>query len=56
MSPSLVAEAKKLKEFYQNNPNELQFILHQRPEFAQAILSDDITVLTKLLLETVKQE
>lgn len=54
MNPTLVAEAKKIKEFYQNNPSELQFILHQSPDLAQAVLSDDITALTKFISDSVK--
>lgn len=41
----LKQEALQLKAHYENNANDLQFILHQNPELAQAILNDDINVL-----------
>lgn len=53
MNQHLMNEARQLKAHYENNPNELQFILHQNPILAQAVLSDDITVLMDYLAEIV---
>lgn len=52
----LIDEAKRVKSHYENNPNDLQFILHQNPEFAQAVLSDDISVLTQHIYKQKMEE
>lgn len=49
----LMNEALEIKRHYENSPNDLQYILHQNPEFAQAVLSDDINVLMNLLAKIV---
>lgn len=49
MNNALRKEAEKIKAHYENSPNDLQFILHQRPEFATAVLNDDINVLIEFL-------
>jgi hypothetical protein len=37
----LQQEAQELKAHYVNNPANLQQILHQNPELAQAVLAED---------------
>lgn len=49
MGQNLMSEALQLKSHFENSPNDLQFILHQNPELAQAVLSDDINVLMNYL-------
>jgi DNA damage-inducible protein 1 len=45
LNNQLKQEALKIKKHYEESPNDLQYILHQSPEFAQAVLNDDINVL-----------
>ena len=54
INQNLMNEALQYKAHYENNPNELQFILHQDPTLAQAVLSDDITVLMDLIAQRVR--
>ena len=49
----LMNEALEIKRHYENSPNDLQYILHQNPELAQAVLSDDINVLMNLMAKIV---
>ena len=53
MNQSLMNEAYQTKAHFENSPNDLQFILHQNPELAQAVLSDDINVLMNYLAKIV---
>lgn len=53
MNQNLMNEALQCKAHFENSPNELQFILHQDPKLAQAVLSDDIRVLMDLLAQRV---
>ena len=46
-------EALQMKAEFENNPNDLQYILHQNPELAQAVLSDDINVLMNYIAKIV---
>jgi len=59
MNQSLRKEAEEIKKHYESSPNDLQFILHQNPEFAQAVLNEDINVLIEYVRkhkEKKKQE
>lgn len=45
-----------MKQYYENNPDQLNYILHQKPEMAQAILSDDPTGLITILKKQKEEE
>ena len=53
---ALKKEADEIKKHYQNSPNDLQYILHQNPEFAQAVLNDDVNVLIEFIRKQVLLE
>lgn len=54
VNQQLMNEALQMKSHFENNSNELQYILHQNPELAQAVLSDNIHILMDYLAKIVK--
>jgi len=46
-------EAMELKIYYENNPDQLNFILNQNRDLAEAVLSEDPTLLIQIVLEMV---
>lgn len=48
-------EANKLREFYLNNPDELNMILHQNRPFAEMIVNEDMTDLIKYMEDSMKK-
>jgi len=56
MNNALKQEALQIKKHYETNPNDLQYILHQNPEFAQAVLNDDINVLINYIKKSTEKK
>lgn len=56
MNQDLKRKAEEIKRHYENAPNDLQYILHQNPEFAQAVLNDDIRVLMDFIKKSEEKK
>lgn len=49
-------EATQIRNYYLENPDQLNMILHQNPSFAEKVVNEDMTDLMKHVEESIKKK